>query len=59
MVSAIISGCVEEEVIAHLDAAHLDTAQLVTLEEYCNDVTNIDPKEKNAFIIGVAMTIPD
>ena len=64
MVSAIISGCVEEEVIAHLDAAHLDTAhldtaQIVTLEEYCNDVTNIDPKEKNAFIIGVAMMIPD
>ena len=32
MISAIILGCVEEEVIAHLDAA-----QLVTLEEYCND----------------------
>ena len=54
MVSAIILDYKEEEVIGHLDAA-----QLTTLEEYCNNVTNIDPKEKNAFIIGVAMTIPD
>ena len=54
MVSAIILDYKEEEVIGHLDAA-----QLATLEEYCNDVTNIDPKEKNAFIIGVAIMIPD
>ena len=42
MVSAINLDCKEEEVIGHLDEA-----QLATLEEYCNDVTNIDPKEKN------------
>ena len=54
MVSAIILDCKEEDVIDHLDAA-----QLATLQKYCNNVTNIDPKEKNAFIIGVSMTILD
>ena len=54
MVSAINSDCKEEEVIGHLNKE-----QLATFEEYCNNVTNIDPKEKNAFIIGVAVTILD
>ena len=54
MGSTIDLDCKEEEVIGHLDKA-----KLATLEEYCNNVTNIDPKERNVFIIGVAMTIWD
>ena len=54
MGSTVDSDCEKEKVFAHLDFQ-----DILTLEEYCNDVTIVKPKDRNAFLIGVAMTIPE
>ena len=54
MGSTVDSDCEKEKVFAHLNFQ-----DILTLEEYCNDVTIVKPKDRNAFLIGVAMTIPE
>ena len=52
MASTVDSDCEKED-------AHLDFQGVLTLEDYCNDVMIVNPKDRNAYLIGVAMTIPE
>ena len=54
MDSTLTSDCEKEKVFGNVELE-----DVLTLEDYCNDVTIINPKDRNAYLIGVGMTIPD
>lgn len=54
MDSTVNLDCEKEKVFGNVEFE-----DVLSLEDYCNDVTIINPKDRNAFLIGVGMTIPD
>ena len=53
MDSTVNLDCEKEKVFGNVEFE-----DVLSLEDYCNDVTIINPKDRNAFLIGVGMTIP-